>query len=360
MSDDIDDLTGYREFEEKLRAGLADQAEAIEPHERLNAVLAGGEPAAGRRGLFVAAGVAVFLIVAALGVGYLLSITNPMYSASSGSQANAPQAGQAGGAASDSAEKTATRTTQDAPATWAMPVYAVVAGTSTQPWLLSRTFMGVPEPGSQAARVQTAITTLLTAVSPTGQTIPTYAYQQPWSSGTTATVTVSGTGITVVLNQPGPTGLSAEQQKIAVQSIVWTATAAAQSLVPVTVQVEGGQAPFASVPAGAYSRPTTGNEFTELAPLWIDTPAPGTKVTAPVTLAGQACTFEAALAWELLQGTTKIGGGYAMATSGCPTRGTYLVDLGSPAPGTYTVRVWETSAKDGSVAYATQSTFTVG
>jgi Immunoglobulin-like domain of bacterial spore germination/Sporulation and spore germination len=238
---------------------------------------------------------------------------------------------------------------------WAMPLYEVVTGTSTQPWLLNRTFVTVSDPGDRAARVQAAITALL----PNGAQPGIYGYQQAWAPDTTAAVTVTDTQIGIVLNQAGPAGLTADQQRIAVQSLVWTATAAAQLNVPVRVEVAGGKAAFASKPAGNYVRPAAAESYKDLVPIWVDSPIPGAGITVPVTVTGEACVFEAQFTWQLLQGTTVVTSGSTTATSGCPDRGTYSIALGSLPSGSYTIRLYETSMKDGSVAYETRVAFTV-
>jgi len=91
---------------------------------------------------------------------------------------------------------------------------------------------------------------LMLSVTPLTRLGPTtiYGYQQPWAPDTTAKVSVTDTQITIVLSQAGPTGLTADQQRIAVQSLVWTATAAAQLNVPVRVEVTGGKGAFATKP----------------------------------------------------------------------------------------------------------------
>jgi hypothetical protein len=140
---------------------------------------------------------------------------------------------------------------------------------------------------------------------------------------------------------------------------VWTATAAAQLNVPVRVEVSGGTGAFASKPAGNYARPDSTTSYMDLVPIWVDSPTPGATVTSPVTVTGQACVFEATVTWDLLQGTTVVTSGSAMATGGCPTSGSYSIPLGSLAPGTYTIRPTEVSPADGSIAYETRVTFTV-
>jgi hypothetical protein len=237
-----------------------------------------------------------------------------------------------------------------------MPLYEVVTGTSTSPWLLNRTFVSVPDPGDRSARVQAAITALLAADA---KNITVNGYQQPWKPGTTATVTVTDTQIGIVLSQAGTAGLSAQQQSIAVQSLVWTATAAAQLTVPVRVEVTGGQGAFASKPAGTYSRPSTTTSYTDLVPIWFDSPLQNASVASPVTVTGQACVFEAQFPWQLMQGSTVVKTGSGKASIACPDYGTFSISLGTLAAGTYTMQAADISAKDGSTTYEARVTFTV-
>ena len=363
MSDDMNDLGQFRDFENGVRKGLTEKADRIVPGERLDAILAAGAPKR-RSAMWIVGAAAVFVLVAALGIAYLLqnrSVTSTSTAAGAApvnqDKASDPQVTQ-----SETAGVSTPVTSPSSVATsglWAMPVYVVVAGTSTQPWLLNRVFLREATGGSRDDQVQQAVTTLVTGVAPDGQKLNPYNYQQPWNPGTTATVTVADNLITVTLSQPGRVGLIAAQQKIAVQSLVWTATAAAHMTVPVRVEVTGGRPAFATRPAGNYSRPASTESYVDLVPIWVDTPNLGATMSSPVTVTGEACVFEAQFSWELLQGTTVVKSGNARATIGCPDRGTYVIELGSLAGGTYTIRAWEVSMKDGSVAYETRVPFTV-
>ena len=358
MSGDMDDLGQFRQFEQGVRHVLDEKAAGIDPHDRLDAILAAGAPMKRRTGYWLIGAAAVFVLVAALGIGYMLQNRTTTTMSSAGGAAAPAQNDQAGPrspAVATSAQEKTTPTTS----TWAMPVYEVVTGTSTQPWLLNRTFITAPDAGDQTANVQSAVTALLSGTTSDGKQIAIYGYQQPWTAGTTATVTVSGSQIGIVLNQAGVTGLTADQQRIAVQSLVWTATAAAQLSVPVHVEVTGGQAMFASKPAGNYARPDSTQSYTDLVPIWVDDPVSGATLASPVTVTGQACVFEAQFSWELLQGSTVVKSGNTMATIGCPDRGTYSIALGSLPTGSYTIRLYDTSMKDGSVAYETRMPFVV-
>lgn len=360
MSGDMDDLGQFRQFEEGVRHVLNEKAADIDPRDRLDAILAAGAPVTRRTAYWLMGAAAVFVLVAALGIGYVLQNRTSM------STAGAPAQNDRAGAQSESTGSVATTeplspsTTAVVPAgTWAMPVYEVVTGTATQPWLLNRTFISVPDAGDPTTRVQSAVAALLSGATSDGTQIGIYGYQQPWPAGTTATVTVTDTQIGIVLNQAGATGLSADQQRIAVQSLVWTATAAAQLSVPVHIEVAGGQAVFATKPAGDYVRPAAATSYTDLVPIWVDSPLPGATLASPVTVTGQACVFEATVSWELLQGSTVVTSGFTMANAGCPDRGTYSIAVGTVPAGAYTIRVFETSMKDGSVFFETRSPFVV-
>ncbi|HSN11555.1 MAG TPA: Gmad2 immunoglobulin-like domain-containing protein, partial [Propionibacteriaceae bacterium] len=294
---DMEDLGRLRAFEEGVRSSLRDKAEEISPSHRLNVILDAEAPARRRTGYWLAGVAAMFVLIAALGVGYLLG-NNGMRTASTSSGAAAPAqkdgAGTKAGVTPSSAEAPKTA----AAATWAMPVYYVVTGTSVTPWLLTRTFLTVPDPGNNTARVQAAVNAALSGASGGGRGV--YGLQQPWVAGTTATVTATSSQLGIVLSQAGVSGLSADQQRVAVQSLVWTATASAQLNVGVRVEVSGGMPVFATKPAGTYSRPST--SYTDLVPIWVDSPAPGASVSSPVTVTGQACVNEASFQWQLLQG----------------------------------------------------------
>ena len=361
MSDDMEDLGQLRHFEEGVRHVLNEKAAGIDPHDRIDAILAAGAPMKRRTTYWVIGAAAAFVLVAALGIGYMLQNRTQGSMSTAGAPAQNDRAGAQSGSTASVATGAPEKTSTVVPAaTWAMPVYEVVTGTSTQPWLLNRTFITAPDPGDRAARVQAAITALLSGTTSDGKQIAIYGYQQPWTAGTTATVTVTDTQIGIVLNQAGATGLSADQQRIAVQSLVWTVTAAAQLNVPVRVEVTGGKAAFASKPAGNYARPDSTASYTDLVPIWADSPTPGATVTVPVTVTGQACVFEAQFSWELLQGSTVVKSGNTTASIACPDYGTYTIALGSLPSGSYTIRLYDLSMKDGSVLYETRVPFMVG
>jgi hypothetical protein len=75
---------------------------------------------------------------------------------------------------------------------------------------------------------------------------------------------------------------------------------------------------------------------------------------------GESCAFEATTQWQLKKGGTAVKSGVTMASSGCPIRGTWQVNLGVLAVGDYTFRMFEVSMQDGKgVVAETSKPFTV-
>jgi hypothetical protein len=178
---------------------------------------------------------------------------------------------------------------------------------------------------------------------------------------TTASVTPQA--IEVQLSGPGADGFDAETQRLAVQELVWTAQAAIQKTLPVRFEVADGSTKlFGSIStAQDFTRPPSDRVYEDLAPVWVTSPTrdqvlPATK---PVVVKGLAIVFEATVNWQLDRGTTQVKTGHAMASIGAPMQGAYSFSLGRLAPGDYTIRVRELSAKDGSISAEKAVTFTV-
>lgn len=86
-------------------------------------------------------------------------------------------------------------------------------------------------------------------------------------------------------------------------------------------------------------------------PVLVETPAPGDVVTSPIRLAGSSNTFEATFQYALVAADgTELAASFGTATCGTGCRGTFAVKVAYEAPpGEATLRVFEYSAKDGSV-----------
>src|SRR5665811_1568120 len=148
------------------------------------------------------------------------------------------------------------------------------------------------------------------------------------------------------------------------QELVWTAQAAiGQGTIPVKFVVADGSPELFGTYATnkTYNRPTKEQQYEDLAPIWILSPERGKvfPAGAPVVANGESCAFEATTQWELKKGGVIVKSGSTMASSGCPIRGTWQVNLGVLAPGSYTFRMFEVSMKDGqSLVAETSKPFT--
>lgn len=90
----------------------------------------------------------------------------------------------------------------------------------------------------------------------------------------------------------------------------------------------------------------------------ITSPVEGQAVDSPVTVTGSANVFEANVNWELLDADGKlVDSGNAMA--GFTEWKDFTVDLGQLAPGTYTIRAFESSPANGRATSIDDKTFTV-
>ncbi len=98
--------------------------------------------------------------------------------------------------------------------------------------------------------------------------------------------------------------------------------------------------------------PATRADFEDLTPaILLDSPAQGATVSSPARLRGTANTFEATFRITILDGSGRIlAEEFATATSGTGTRGTFDVSVPFTvtAAGTGVIRVYESSARDGS------------
>lgn len=254
-----------------------------------------------------------------------------------------------------------TAATPRATTTATVPVYFVGSTGGADGMGLYRQFLHARVPVS-ASPAETVRAALEIALSPAGK-VPGTAYLQPWRGVGVTDVAVGDAAIRVTLSRPGDAGsMTGDETRLAVQQLVWTAQAVVgRGNLPVTFAVaDGSTALFGTYPTAAtYRRP--GETFQDLAPIWVTDPAPGATVSAgtPLTAHGQACVFEAAVSWQLRQGGAVVRSGPALASSACPARGTWQVDLGRLPRGTWTLRVFATSAADGSVAAQASSTFRV-
>ncbi len=146
-------------------------------------------------------------------------------------------------------------------------------------------------------------------------------------------------------------------ENASVQQLVHTVTAAANDVRTVQVLIEGKQASdlWGHVD---ISKPVSRQPSAEiLAPVWITTPDDGSLATGG-SFGGEATVFEATVSWELLQGGNVVKRGFTTASLGAPGRGSWTATADVPA-GSYVLRAFESSAKDGSPRWVDDKPLTV-
>jgi Immunoglobulin-like domain of bacterial spore germination len=351
------------DFEHQLRESLRRDAERINPRDRRTEILAmvhdDTQVAEPRRRWFIplaaAASVALIGVVAwgvfSNGGGTQVSPVAPTTATTPPSSVNVPV-------------PTAPSSQAGATTQVALPAYFVGASSGTGDHFgLYREFVrtAVPVGATPAQKAKAAV-----AVAMNAQPFTNYEpYVQPWSGQSVKDVTMTPNVITITLSGSNASGFTKEQTRLAVQELVWTAQAAiGQGTIPVRFVVADGSATLFGAYATdqTYNRPAKDLQYQDLAPIWIISPERDHvfKAGTSVVATGESCAFEATTQWELKKGAAAVKSGSTMASSGCPTRGTWHVDLGVLPVGDYTFRMFEVSMKDGAGLVAeTSKPFTV-
>ncbi len=217
-----------------------------------------------------------------------------------------------------------------------VPVYWV--GETAVSYRLFREFRTVPDVGSRVASAVSAMTTQQPAD-------PDYA--TPWSPASRVEASVSGDAVTVDLSADAfAAGVGSELADLAVQQLVYTATAAAQVPGSVTVTVDGEPYDaWGSVPLG---EPMTRQPMVDVQnPTWLLTPVQGATVDAgTVRFTGLGTAFEGTFGWEVRDsGGAVVAEGFADGgANGTFDALSFTTDL---SPGDYTVEVWQPDASGG-------------
>lgn len=100
--------------------------------------------------------------------------------------------------------------------------------------------------------------------------------------------------------------------------------------------------------------------YESLSNVQLDSEYEGATLKSPVIFTGEACTFEANVAWKLYSADgTLIESGSTIALEACPKRSPYEFEVTISEPGDYEIRVMEYSMKDGSLVARDTKSFTV-
>ncbi len=351
-----------------LREALDERAAELEPGDRLAEILALSRgtsgPSAIRWWVPLTAAAAALAVVAGVWLG-LPDREEPVPGGRTGPTAGpSATSGTPTTAPSSPAPTSSPSTPTSTGALAALPVYyPAPIGDDARMVRLYREWLtapGVTRDAPERARARAALELAMGAVP-----AATDGYLEPWRGVDLVDVVVTADRITITLSGPGTTSQPADTERVAVQQLVWTAQAAVgRGNLPVRfVLADGSDALFGTQRVDrTYLRPAARDELHEdLAPIWVTSPTRGQVLPAgTVTVEGEASVFEATLSWELRRGGEVVDSGFETASTGGPGRGTFEIRLGTLAPGSYAVRVFEPSAEDGrKVSAETTMPFTV-
>lgn len=174
-------------------------------------------------------------------------------------------------------------------------------------------------------------------------------YVNLWGKGNTVnSVTVKQSVATVDLGEI-TLNVGAEGEQRAIDQIVWTLTENAPEITKVAFTVNGEKVESFAGHVDTTSAFERAVGYEVLNPIQISSINQDSELTSPVTISGQACTFEANVVWELSQDGKVVEEGFTTASSGCPERGEWSITLKDITPGKYNIKFLEYSAEDGSL-----------
>ena len=183
-------------------------------------------------------------------------------------------------------------------------------------------------------------------------------YTSYWPAGTTVVgASISGDTTAVIDLSPeaasGPHG----RGTISAQQLLYTIQAAAPKITALELRIDGQ--PVSSLWGSQLAEPITAQPTSDIwAHVWLTAPAEHATVASSFTFGGEATVFEGTVSWQIEQHGYVLRKGSAQASVGGPQRGTWSQTV-TLAPGTYTIKAFETSAKDGSQTYVDDKEITV-
>lgn len=174
-------------------------------------------------------------------------------------------------------------------------------------------------------------------------------YVNLWgSSNVVRAIEISGSIATIDLGAVN-LNVGSEGEQRAIDQIVWTYLGINPTIKSVRFTV-GGQ-----VTESFAGHVDTSKEFVRvpdyevLNPLQISSINEGQTVSNPITISGEACTFEANVFWRLSKDGKILKEAPATAGSACPERSSWSVKLDELVSGRYKFETIEYSAEDGSL-----------
>jgi hypothetical protein len=369
---------GLRPVEDRLRRSLADEARSITPSDRLGVILTEAHDVRSRtrprRWLVPAVAAAAAVLVA----GTVWAVNRPSapippataVSTSTTPQATTPPTTEPSSVPTQTATGPTTGPSATTPPATVPPVttpasvpvyYIGAVADGSADLRLFREFVNAPvaKPVGAESKALAALKLAMGAQVPSGS-----SYIPVWSGVEPRAVAVTKAGYLVTLSGGLPSAPPGGSN-LAVQQLVWTVQAAGgEGPLQVRFVVPGDADVAPGMPSDRpYERPTDAIEVSALlAPIWVDEPFRGQslKSGSRLSVKGVASTFEANVQWQLLKSGAEVEQGFTTASIGAPGRGTYTFrPTTTLEPGDYVIRVFESSAKDGSVAAEQRVPFTV-
>jgi Immunoglobulin-like domain of bacterial spore germination/Sporulation and spore germination len=177
-------------------------------------------------------------------------------------------------------------------------------------------------------------------------------YSSLWASGSVEAVTKLPGLITVDLSADAAViGGRESDVDVAMQQIVYTVQQALHSRDPVRILISG------SPPSGTAEPLQADPAHAIEGAIVINSPVQDATVQSPVTVEGDASVFEGTVSWQVLESGQVVKQGYTTASAG-QVLSPYLFEVDLD-PGSYTLRVYEASAENGSPMFVETKQFTV-
>ena len=184
-------------------------------------------------------------------------------------------------------------------------------------------------------------------------------YVNLWGHGSRLnSLVVNGSAAAIDITK-GTLNVGASSEIRALQQLMFTVWAATPDVTEFTFTIDGKTAETLAGHVDLTVPLLLGDPIEALAAVQITDPVDGAVASNPVRIHGEACVFEANVAWELLSESDIVDSGSTLASEACPTRSPWTIDLGELDAGTYVIVVREMSAKDGSVVTEDSKTFVV-
>ena len=147
----------------------------------------------------------------------------------------------------------------------------------------------------------------------------------------------------------GKLNVGSEAEMRAIDEIFWTIARFMPQITEMNLLVGGKQVESIAGHVDATKTFILEPSYDVLNAVQITSIYEGEKVVSPITVSGEACTFEATVAWKLSQGGVLLKSGSVLAKEACPTRSAWTLNLGTLVPGSYLLTTQDLSAKDGSM-----------